>query len=47
MKIFLTIILSMTFTSCSNLTLEQLQFGHEIYHTLSKKPCIFVVDEGK
>ncbi|MBE6314896.1 MAG: hypothetical protein E7079_08110 [Bacteroidales bacterium] len=33
-------------TSCSCVTSEQIYSAHEIYHTVTDKPCIFI-EQGK
>lgn len=32
-------------SSCQNITNEQIQNAHDLYHAISDKPCIFEVEE--
>lgn len=34
-------------TSCTEITPAQVQTAHALYHVVSGKPCIFIVEEGK
>lgn len=41
------ILAALGFVSCSNITSEQVQTVHDLYHEVSNKPCIFVEKNGK
>ena len=41
MKISL-ILFSLALTSCNNITPEQVETVHDLYHVLTDTPCIFV-----
>lgn len=38
---------TMTMTSCTDITPEQVQDAHALYHVVSGKPCIFILDDVK
>jgi hypothetical protein len=35
------------FTGCENITPEQVQAAHALYHAASGEPCVFVVESAK
>lgn len=38
---------TMTMTSCSDITPQQVQGAHALYHVVCGRPCIFIVEEVK
>ena len=32
-------------TGCKNVNQEQINMAHELYHSITDKPCVFEVDE--
>lgn len=39
------ILAALGLVSCSNLTSEQVQTAHDLYHKVTNKPCVFMVEE--
>lgn len=45
MKIIATILTALAVVSCENITPEQVDKVHDIYHVLTGAECIFIVPE--
>lgn len=43
----LALLAGLTQVGCENITPEQIQGAHNIYHAVSGKPCVFVIQSSK